>query len=181
MDKPDQWKRIESEEIADCRVFKVRKDTSRNLETGDSATFFVSDNPDWVNVIPVTETGDVLLIEQYRHGIEDFTLEIPGGMIDENESPDEAAKRELLEETGFDSDSIIEIGRSRPNPAIQNNWVYHFAARNCKLIRKPKFDEHESIAAKFVSIEDIPKLIVEEKITHSLVLAAFCNLIVREK
>ena len=120
------------------------------------------------------------MIEQYRHGIEDFTLEIPGGMIDKNEEPIEAAKRELLEETGYESDSIVALGRSRPNPAIQNNWIYHFAARNCRLVSKPKFDEHESIAAKFVSIDDIPNLVWEEKISHSLVLAAFCNLMIKQ-
>lgn len=180
MEKPDGWKRLRSEEIADCRVFKVREDFCKNETNGDTDSFFVTENPDWVNIIPITETGDVLLIQQYRHGIEDFTLEIPGGMIDETEKPIDAAKRELLEETGFESDEIFEIGRSRPNPAIQNNWIYHYAARNCRLVSKPKFDEHESIVCKFVSMEDIPKLIVEEKISHSLVLAAFCNLIIRQ-
>ena len=180
MDKPHQWKIVESEDIADCRVFKIRKDVSQNLETKDTAEFFISENPDWVNIIPVLETGEVVLIEQYRHGIQDYTLEIPGGIIDKDEKPLEAAKRELIEETGVESGSIFEIGRSRPNPAIQNNWVYHFAAKNCKLTSNTKFDEHESIVTRLVSIDDVPKLIFEERITHSLVLAAFCNLILRQ-
>ena len=173
MDQPDQWKRIESEEIADCRVFKVRKELSRNLNTGKSASFFTTENPDWINVIPVTEKDEVVLIQQYRHGTQENTLEIPGGMIDNNEAPIDAAKRELLEETGFVAQTLIELGRSRPNPAIQDNWVYHFLATDCKQIGKTSFDEHESIVAKLVPIERIPMLIKNGEIVHSLVLAAF--------
>ncbi|NNF00896.1 MAG: NUDIX hydrolase [Pyrinomonadaceae bacterium] len=181
MEKPDKWKRVESEELADCRVFKVRKDVSQNLASGNSATFFVTENPDWINVIPITENREVVLIQQYRHGTQENTLEIPGGMIDRNETSSEAAKRELLEETGFSASSFLEIGRSRPNPAIQDNWVYHFLASGCRLTGKTDFDEHESIITRLVPFERIPSLIEYGEITHSLVLAAFYNLAIRKK
>ncbi len=172
-EKPDTWRRVESKKIADCRVFKVRGDLSERASDKKRATFFVVENPDWVNIIGVTVDKKVVLIEQFRHGAETIVLEIPGGMVDENESPENAARRELLEETGFSSDEFICLGKSQPNPAIQNNWIYHYLALSCEKTRETKFDEHESVITKLVPLAEIPRLVERGKITHSLVLAAF--------
>lgn len=171
--KPETWKRIKSETVADARVFKVRKDFCQRDSDGAEATFFVSENPDWVNIIGLTENGQVILIEQFRHGTEEIILEIPGGMVDEGESHSVTAARELLEETGFAPNQLIPLGRSRPNPAIQNNWIYHYLALDCENKGETAFDDHESVAVKLVPITEFPKLIAEGKITHSLVIAAF--------
>lgn len=171
--KLETWKRIRSEIVADCRVFNVRQDFSKRESDDTEYSFFVVENPDWVNVIPLTESGNVILIEQYRHGSEEVILEIPGGMVDEGESHTVTAARELLEETGFAPREMIPLGRSRPNPAIQNNWIYHYLALDCEKKSNTKFDEHESINVKLVPLTEIPKLIVEGAITHSLVIAAF--------
>ena len=82
--QPKIWQRLKSEIIADCRVFNVRRDLSIDPE-GNQHNFYVLENPAWVNVIPMTKSGEVVLIEQYRHGIDEITLEIPGGMVDEDE------------------------------------------------------------------------------------------------
>jgi 8-oxo-dGTP pyrophosphatase MutT (NUDIX family) len=169
----ETWEIIKSNEIADCRVFKVRQDQSRNLTSGQEANFFVIENPDWINIIAVTEKNAVVLIEQYRQGTEEITLEIPGGLVDKGEDPAECAERELLEETGYTTDDLVYLGKSRPNPAIQTNWIYHFAAFNCKKTADTTFDEHESIRSSLVNLSEIPYLIMSEKITHSLVLAGF--------
>ena len=178
--KPDAWKRIRSKKIADCRVFQVREDFCERETDGKQGTFFVIENPDWVNVIALTKQTEVVLIEQYRQGAEEITLEIPGGMIDENEKPETAARRELLEETGFAAEEITLLGKSQPNPAIQNNRMFHFLAVGCEKIREAAFDEHESIVTKLVSLDEIPKLIADERIAHSLVLAAFYKMVFRE-
>jgi ADP-ribose pyrophosphatase len=175
-EQPEIWRREQSEEIADCRVFKVRKDFSRRASDAAEHTFFVVENPDWVNIIAVTKSDEIVLIEQFRHGTEEIILEIPGGMIDEDETPETAARRELLEETGYASDEFVYLGASHPNPAIQNNRLYHFAAFGCEKIQATAFDEHESVVTKLVSKTEIPQLIEDEKITHSLVLAAFYKL-----
>ncbi|MDQ3131691.1 MAG: NUDIX hydrolase [Acidobacteriota bacterium] len=167
------WKRIESKKIADCRVFTVREDFCERPSNRQNASFFVVENPDWVNVIALTRQQKVVLIEQFRHGIEEITLEIPGGMIDENESPEKAARRELTEETGYSSENFVFLGKSHPNPAISNNTIFHFLALDCEKKAKTKFDEHESIVTKSFPVTEIEKLIKEEKITHSLVIAAF--------
>ena len=172
-EKVDTWKRISSREIADCRVFKVREDLCERASDCEKSTFFVIENPDWVNVIALTKDDQVVLIEQFRQGTQEIILEIPGGMVDEDESAEASARRELLEETGFSSAEFILLGTSAPNPAIQGNTIYHFLALGCEKIAEPKFDEHESVVTKLVSRSEIKGLILDGKITHSLVVAAF--------
>lgn len=177
---PDQWERLRSESMADCRVFTVRRDISRNRRTSAEHDFFCIEAVDWINIIPLTAANEVVMIEQYRHGIEQITLEIPGGMVDKGEIPAAAASRELLEETGYAADSVIELGRTRPNPAIQNNWVYHFAARDVRFVSEPQFDGTEHAVTKLVPMADVPILIDDGSITHSLVVAGFARYWIRE-
>lgn len=171
--QPDTWKRNKSEEIADCRVFKVRKDFCQRDSDQKEATFFVVENPDWVNIIALTKDEQIVLIEQFRHGTEEIILEIPGGMVDEGESHTITAARELAEETGYAPSEMILIGKSRPNPAIQNNWIYHYLALGCEKKDATKFDEHESVVTTLQPAMEIENLIADGKITHSLVLTAF--------
>ncbi|NNE66855.1 MAG: NUDIX hydrolase [Pyrinomonadaceae bacterium] len=159
--------------MASCRVFDVQRYRCTNESTGAQADFFVIENPDWVNIIPVTEDGKIVLIRQFRHGTESVTLEIPGGLIDENETPEECAFRELEEETGYRPFKMVYLGRSHPNPALQENWIYHFAALGCEKSGKEAFDEHESIENHLVDEDSIEDLISNEVITHSLVIAGF--------
>ncbi len=172
-DTPEIWKKKSSKNIADCRVFKIREDFSERGSDKKESSFFVIESPDWVNVIAVTKDEQVVLIEQFRHGLAETILEIPGGLIDNGEEPEAAAKRELLEETGYSSENFIFLGKSHPNPAIQNNTVYFFLAADCEKTGETSFDEHESVLTKIVSLEEAKNLIANGIITHSLVIAAF--------
>ncbi len=178
---PETWTRKSSKAVADCRVFKVREDFCERDSDKKEATFFVVENPDWVNVIALTKEKQVVLIEQFRHGSEEIILEIPGGMIDENEDREVAARRELLEETGYTADEFVYLGKSRPNPAIQNNWIYHYAALNCEQTGATDFDEHESVTTKLVPLAAIENLIESGKITHSLAIVGFYYLALSNK
>ena len=173
-----KWDMVTSEEIESNRVFSVRRDTSVSPITGNEHDFFVIDAPDWINVIALTENDEVVLIEQYRHGNQSVTIEIPGGMIDPGEEPLETAKRELLEETGYAGENWVEIGEVLPNPAIQSNRCFTFLATNCKKIGQTNFDTTEYIITYTRPYSEIPKLVSQGKITHSLVIAAFywCHL-----
>ena len=173
MEKPDSWKRVLSEKVADCRVFRVRRDTCIRNSDGESSDFFVIESPDWVNIIAINKIDEVVLIEQFRHGTEDIALELPGGLVDEGEEPEAAARRELLEETGYSSNRWTLLGKSSPNPAIQNNTIYHYLALDCEKTSETAFDQHESIATKLVLRDKIDTLIGDGSVTHSLVVAAF--------
>ncbi|MBX7218505.1 MAG: NUDIX hydrolase [Blastocatellia bacterium] len=173
------WRKLSSEQIADCKVFSVHKQRSCAPDEPDEKahTFYVIQPTNWVNVIPVTPDGQVLLIEQFRHGTEAITLEIPGGMIDPGDpSPETAAARELLEETGYEAEEMVLLGVNHPNPAIQNNVCYSLLARNVRQVREPHFDGTEDIAMKLVPLTEIPNLIQQGHITHALVIVAFHRL-----
>jgi 8-oxo-dGTP pyrophosphatase MutT (NUDIX family) len=167
------WQVVRTEVVADCRVFKVRRDVSHDRRDSREHDFFVIEAPDWINVVPLTVDGQVILIEQYRHGSKKVTLEIPGGMVDEHESPEETAVRELLEETGYRAGAIELLGRVRPNPAIQNNWLHSFVARDCVLAQPPQPDSLEQIDVRLAALEEVPRLIAIGAIDHALVIAAF--------
>ncbi|MBX9671008.1 MAG: NUDIX hydrolase [Candidatus Obscuribacterales bacterium] len=170
------WKKIQSEQIADCRVFTVHKKLSQRTSANSERThdFYVFDSGDWVNIIPVTANGEVILIEQFRHGTEGFTLEIPGGSVDrEDPSPQYAAERELLEETGYMAHRWVPLGQSHPNPAIQGNLCHTFLALDVRQIEVPEFSGTEEIAIRLVPLSEIPDLIRQGTITHALVMVAF--------
>ena len=167
------WRRAHSEQVADCRVFQVRRDRSVNPRDAREHDFYVIEAPDWINVVPLTAGGEVVMIEQYRHGTGEVTLEIPGGMVDRDEGPAAAAARELLEETGYAAPEIIELGKTRPNPAIQNNWIHTFLARPATLRQAPNFDGTEHTAVRLVPLADVPALIANGTIDHALVVVGF--------
>src|SRR5512146_2977972 len=105
------WHEVERVEVHRGRIFTVRRDRLRSPVTGRDHAFDIVDAPDWVNVVAVTGEGRVLLIRQYRAGIRELTIEVPGGTVDPGETPIEAARRELLEETGYTSEDWTAIGR----------------------------------------------------------------------
>ena len=107
---PDRsWTRLSSRYVADYKVTKVREDRYR-FEPGDrEADFLVCESSDWVVILPITVDGDVVFVRQFRHGVGHVVLEIPGGLIDGDESPEEAAKRELREETGYEATRVRKV------------------------------------------------------------------------
>jgi len=170
----EKWQKLASEVIGNFRVFEIRESTSLSPRTGQTHSFYVLDSADWVNVIPITPEGKVVMIHQFRHGTEEITLEIPGGVVDASDAkPAESARRELLEETGYDTDNIIQIGEVTPNPAILSNRCYTFLAKDVKLTQKPAFDSSEDIATELFDLAAIPTLIQSGRIHHALVVAAF--------
>ncbi len=169
------WKTISSETIAECKVFSVnRKICVSTAGREQPHNFYVLHPHNWVNVIPITEDRQVVMVEQFRHGTGRVTLEIPGGMIDpEDESSAHAAARELLEETGYVANELIHIGRNHPNPALQSNYCETFLAPAVKQMQHPCFEGTEYIELKLVPITEIPELIRSGSITSALVIVAF--------
>jgi 8-oxo-dGTP pyrophosphatase MutT (NUDIX family) len=167
------WTFLHSHDVTDHRIFRLRYDLYRFEPSGREQDFIVIDTVSWVNVVPVTAAGNVVLIRQFRHGIRDVTMEIPGGMMDEGETPEAAAARELREETGYVAEKIRLLARVLPNPAVQNNYLYLFAAEGCRKTGKSQPDAFECIDVLERPLSDIPELIRKGEISHSMVISAF--------
>ena len=167
------WTFLHSKILYACRIFTLKKEGYRSPRTGKDHDFFLLDSADWVNIIPLTADGRVILVKQYRLGTKDFSLEIPGGMLNEGDDPAGAAARELLEETGCAGEEPILLGVVHPNPAMQTNRCYTFLINNVAFRTAPQQDSTEDIEVQSVPLADIPRLIHEGKITHALVIAAF--------
>ena len=114
----NSWTLLNSRTIADYDFLSIREDRYRFAHTGDDAPFVFFDSSYCALVVATTTDNDVILVRQYRHGIQEVVLEVPGGVVDEGESPEEAAVRELQEETGFAAGSVRLLGKMMPNPAI---------------------------------------------------------------
>ena len=170
---PKPWKLISSRVNESYRVFRLRTDQAISPRTNEVHDFYILESDDWVNVIPLTAQNEVVLIRQYRHGIRENTLEIPGGIIEQDDTPEEAARRELGEETGYQESTMILLGQVHPNPAFLNNQCHTYLARDVLLSGKQEQDEKEDIEVLLRPLDEIPRLIREGEITHSLVLAAF--------
>ena len=173
------WRRLGSERLQRCVVFDLDRVRFEPPE-GPAKDFWVVEAPDWINVIPLTDDGRVVLVKQYRFGIEGFTLEIPGGMCDGAEPPLDAARRELREETGYEARELVPLGWVHPNPAVQTNRCHTFLALGAHPAGPPQPDEDESFEVSAVPLDDIPGLIRDGTITHALVIAAFHLLSLRQ-
>lgn len=174
--KPRAWITLSTEKLGSYPIFELTRSLQRSPVSGREHHFLRIDCPDWVNIIAVTDEGDMILVEQYRHGTDTMTLEIPGGAVDSFESPAIAAARELEEETGYRPTELIEIGRVEPNPAFLSNRCWTFLALGCRAEGEIHLDPSEEIEVSLVPIRDFSRLIDDGAITHSLVIAAHDHL-----
>lgn len=170
-----RWKTFERETLVTTPVFSLRRDRKQRLpSTGSSHDFYILEAVDWVNVVPLTEEDEIVFIELHRHGTDEVSLEIPGGMIDpEDASPAVAAAREMREETGYASEGLVPLGVVHPNPALQANRCFSFLAQGARLVGSPRPDETEDIRVVRRPRREVPRLLAEGQITHALVVACF--------
>ncbi|HET6584613.1 MAG TPA: NUDIX hydrolase [Nannocystaceae bacterium] len=167
------WRVLHERHLASYRVFGVSELGMSRIDTGQTHVFYRIDSVDWVNVIPVTADGHVVMVRQYRHGLGRATLEIPGGIVDAGESPVATAARELLEETGWQAGAIEPIGSVSPNPALFGNRLHAFLATGCEHVGEIVNDETEHTTVELVRREDIDAKLLAGEIDHALVHAAF--------
>ncbi|TNE73669.1 NUDIX hydrolase [bacterium] len=177
--KIDKWTRDSEKEILKTSILSVHSHHASSHEK--TGTFYSIKAPDWINVIAQTTSGEIILVKQYRHGIDAVTLEIPGGAIDKNEDPLLAAKRELLEETGYESDNWTFLGKTAVNPAFMTNYTHLFYAKDCKLVSAQDLDEMEEIEILSVSEQEFLDWIKSGKIDHSLIWAGVAQWLLKIK
>jgi ADP-ribose pyrophosphatase len=175
------WLRKSTKTLAECRIFTVSESTSVSPSTGDDHQFYFIDSADWVNIVPITASGEVVFIRQFRHGNEQITLEIPGGMVDPGEDPQAAGVRECLEETGYEAGKVESIGVLSPNPAIFPNRLHTYLARDCKLVAEIANTLTEHTAVELVKISDLPRLLESGVIDHALVVATLWRVLYQQQ
>jgi len=163
---------VSTERALDARIFRVDRVRRRSRTRDEEHDYWRLETTDWVNVVPVTRRGELILVRQERHGIEAPTLEIPGGMIDAGETPAAAALREMLEETGYRGETAEPLGWLHPNPAIQSNRLHMFLARDVVKVGDATPDPHEEVEVVTVPIAQARALVRSGAISHALVVCA---------
>ena len=167
-----EWELVDSTVDRDYEVFKIKAIHAISPRTNRKGRFYTIETNDWVNIIPITGNQEVVMIRQYRHGSKEISLEIPGGLVDD-ENTEGAALRELLEETGYTGDTIKYLGAVNPNPAIFNNLCHTYLVENARCTSEKNLDPNEDIEVVLVPISEILSLIDSGVINHALVVVAF--------
>ena len=164
-----------SECVGDYRIFSLHRHELVDAEGRHLHHAFTLAMRDWVSIVPVTSDGKFVFVRQYRSGIDAPTLEVPGGLIDEGQTPADAALRELREETGYGGGRLARLGVNRPNPALQDNWHHMFLLVSAERLVDPHFDHGEHCEVVLLSRQEIRNCIRNGDITHALVLLALAR------
>ncbi|MFQ5570525.1 MAG: NUDIX hydrolase [Rhodothermales bacterium] len=166
------WITLESRYVLTQKWLKVREDHVRLPGGVELEDYYVIEYPDWVCVVCLTETGQVVLVEQYRHGVQRTTLELPAGTVDEGEDPLLAARRELLEETGYVADAWTSLGHCAPDPSKHTHYAHLFVASDARRVREQRLDASEVIAIRLVEPDEVLRLADSGEIVHGIHLSA---------
>ena len=166
------WERLGSKRLLSNRYFSLRSDRLRLPDGGIKDPYFVLERPDAAIIVPITENNEVVLVRQYRPPLEMMELGLPAGLVEEGERPEEAARRELAEETGYTGGAWETLGSLASSPSLKDNWAYLFLARGVEETAAPDPDEHELVEVVKVLLEDLSGLVHSGKIVSSSGVAA---------
>lgn len=169
---PSRWRKLGEKILTTTRIFDLRSAHYQHPVRQTEKDFYVIHSPDWVNVLALTTDHHLVLVNQFRFGVDAFSLEIPGGVMDLGESPVEAGVRELREETGYVGSEARILGSVHPNPAIQSNRCHLVLVENVKRSAELDWDPDEEIEVLTAPVNHVYEWARTGKITHSLVLDA---------
>ncbi len=169
-----KWEVLSRRTAADFHLFRIEEKKVRSPRTGAAMDVQAIHFPDWVVVLPITHDQTVVMIHQYRHGNEQICLELPGGLVDpDDDSPGTSAQRELLEETGYRADRMIQMGATYPQPAVLSNRCFFFLAHDVQQVGDMTLDAGEDIRRVEVPVKDIPDKIRKGEIDNAMTVLAF--------
>ncbi|MDE7421398.1 MAG: NUDIX hydrolase [Muribaculaceae bacterium] len=166
-----KWRTVESEYLIQRPWLTARRDKVELPDGRVHPEYYVLEYPDWVNVIAITEDGQFVMVEQYRHGLEDVFTELVAGVIEKDEAPLAAAQRELLEETGFAGGEWSLNTVLSQNPSSTNNLTYSFIARGVRKVSGQHLDETEDISVRLLSKSELMELLISDEMKQSLMAA----------
>ena len=160
------WKVLESIYIRP----RIRVDKC-DLPNGKLLDATIMEFRSWANVLAITKDQQVVLVRQYRHGVEKVLLELPGGVVEDGEDPMDGVKRELMEETGYSSSNVIEVGRIYPNPAMQTNQLFCYIAFDAEKVGAQDLDDGEDIEVELLPLDELIALAKNGEFLHALHVA----------
>lgn len=172
--EPQPYTVLHSEYVAREPWFTVRQERVRLANNHVIEKYWVHEFPAWINVIARTTDGHFVFVRQYRHGLGRVDYELCAGVMDDgvDATPLEAAKRELLEETGYSGGEWKDWMRVCANPATQNNWTYSFFADGVERMTEPSLDASEEMSVHLFSADEVVALLQEGRIAQALHAAA---------
>ncbi len=176
-----RWETRHTALIHRAGIFDVEQLARVHPETGEAHAVCRISSPDWANIVALTADDQVVLVNQYRHGIDAASLEIPGGIVDPGEDPLAGAKRELLEETGYGGGQWELLGRVSANPAFMTNSCSMYLATGVELLGPPTPDLGEVLEVVVLPLEEVIAMTLRGEIHHAIVVAAMFHIVVRNK
>ncbi len=174
-----QWETLSSEYLVRAPWAVLRKDVCRMPNGHIVPEYYVLEYPDWVNMVALTADNRFILVRQYRHGVKQNVLEIPGGVIDPGEDAPTAARRELLEETGYRFDTIEELSTLFPNPATSTNKTTTYLLTGGVKVQEQELDDQEEIEVIFASPAELKQLLLDNQFGQALHTAALFYALVK--
>ncbi len=168
----DKWQIKNRDTVFESGVFTIDRLKCHHPRKRVSHDFHILKTQDWINVVALTEDGRFIMVRQHRLGTDDYTMETPAGLIERGEKPEEAARRELEEETGYSPGDLVLLKRLSANPAIMNNRIYYYLATGCRKAHRQKLDPAEDIEVLLYTREEIIELIQGNRIDHSIIITA---------
>ena len=171
-DMERSWEVLRSEPGPDLVLFQTRYDWVRNPRNAMSMKALILECADWVNVVALTPEKKIVAVRQFRFGVGKNTVEIPAGIINAGETPEQAASRELKEETGYTTSNWKYLGWVETNPAFMNNLCHHWLASDVVKTSAPELDEGEEIFVSELSLEQVHREIDKGRMRNALTLLA---------
>ncbi|HEX6751339.1 MAG TPA: NUDIX hydrolase [Longimicrobium sp.] len=169
---PRPWERLSSRQVAEYEMFRVREDRSRSPKDGKEQTFHIAESSGGVVILALTDDDRVVMVEQFRHARRKVGLELPAGVLDDGESPEEAAERELREETGYEGDEPRILGCVDLNPSWQVTLVHVALVRGAKRAGEKDEDEGEDIRVHLVPVAELRRMATSGEVDAGSTLAA---------